>query len=157
MKVRTIHTYPFETDCLLGEIRCDLPKPGVIYLAHNGEPVPPHKPGYDLLPEDDIRETFALAMSDHLAASALVTELPALAAAYGLTGAEVFQRRALEQMAEMSTWICNCRTRRCARMTPSGVIGFDGLDSLFRWVLRAGPGLHRSSRRRCGGLNKTIG
>lgn len=51
MKVRTIHTYPFETDCLLGEIRCDLPKPGVIYLAHKGEPSPPHKPGYDLLPE----------------------------------------------------------------------------------------------------------
>jgi len=57
MSVRTISTFPFETKYLLGEIRCDVPeptiayKPGVIYLAHKGEPRPPRKPGYDLLPE----------------------------------------------------------------------------------------------------------
>ena len=57
MTIRTINTFPFETEFLLGEIRCDVPKPtisykpGVIYLAHKAEPRPPHKPGYDLLPE----------------------------------------------------------------------------------------------------------
>ena len=57
MTVRAINTYPFETEWLLGEIRCDVPKPtseykpGVVYLAHKGEPKPPHKPEYDLLPD----------------------------------------------------------------------------------------------------------
>ncbi len=57
MAIRAINTYPFETEWLLGEIRCDVPeptiayKPGVVYLAHKGEPRPPHKPGYDLLPD----------------------------------------------------------------------------------------------------------
>ncbi len=43
MSIRTIRTFPFETEHLLGEIRCDVPtptiayKPGVIYLAHKGE------------------------------------------------------------------------------------------------------------------------
>jgi len=57
MTIRAIKTYPFETEWLLGEIRYDVPKPtieykpGVVYLAHKGQPKPPHKPGYDLLPE----------------------------------------------------------------------------------------------------------
>jgi len=57
MTIRAITTYPFETEWLLGEFRCDVPeptityKPGVVYLAHKGEPRPPHKPGYDLLRE----------------------------------------------------------------------------------------------------------
>ena len=57
MTIRAIDTYPFETEYLLGEIRCDVPepeityKPGVIYLSHKAEPRPPYQPGYDLLPE----------------------------------------------------------------------------------------------------------
>ena len=52
MNFQSINTFPFETEWLLGEIRCDnVPKPGVIYLAHKGDPKPPYKPGYDLLPE----------------------------------------------------------------------------------------------------------
>ena len=52
MDIRAVTTYPFETDWLIGEIRCHgVPKPGVIYLAHKGEPKPPYTPGYDLLPE----------------------------------------------------------------------------------------------------------
>ena len=52
MGIRAVTTYPFETDWLIGEIRCHgVPKPGVIYLAHKGEPKPPYTPGYDLLPE----------------------------------------------------------------------------------------------------------
>ena len=55
--IRTINTFPFQTEQLLGESHCYVPKPtfsykpGVTDLAHQGEPSPPHKPGYDLLPE----------------------------------------------------------------------------------------------------------
>jgi len=51
MTIRTLTTYPFETEWLLGEIRCDLPKPGVIYLCHKGQPHSQYQPGYDLLPD----------------------------------------------------------------------------------------------------------
>jgi len=52
MGIRAITTYPFETEWLIGEIRChDVHKPGVIYLVHKGDPKPAYTPGYDLLPE----------------------------------------------------------------------------------------------------------
>ncbi len=52
MGVRSIATYPFETEWLIGEIRChEVHKPGVIYLVHKGDPKPAYTPGYDLLPE----------------------------------------------------------------------------------------------------------
>ena len=50
--ISAVTTYPFETEWLIGEIRChDVPKPGVVYLVHKGEPTLPYKPGYDLMPE----------------------------------------------------------------------------------------------------------
>lgn len=52
MGIRAITTYPFETEWLIGEIRChDVHKPGVIYLVHKGDPKLAYTPGYDLLPE----------------------------------------------------------------------------------------------------------
>jgi len=55
--------------------------------------------------EDEIRETFALAMSDHGASGACASELPQLAAAYRLTGEAVFRDRVLAQLEEMATWV----------------------------------------------------
>jgi hypothetical protein len=54
--------------------------------------------------EEEIQETFALAMSDFGACNTLTQELPILAAAYRLTGDEVFLKRTLEQLEEMATW-----------------------------------------------------
>lgn len=54
--------------------------------------------------EDEIRETFALAMSDHMACSRLSTELPLLAAACRLTRDISIERRVVEQLEEMATW-----------------------------------------------------
>lgn len=54
--------------------------------------------------EDEIRETFALAMSDFAACRTLSEELPLLAAAYRLTGAAKFRDRIVSQLEEMVTW-----------------------------------------------------
>ena len=54
--------------------------------------------------EEQIRETFALAMSDHMACSILSTELPLLATVFRLTGKTVFRRRVIEQLTEMTKW-----------------------------------------------------
>jgi hypothetical protein len=54
--------------------------------------------------EDEIRETFALAMSDFIAARDLANELPLLAAAFRLTGAAAFRDRINVQLEEMSNW-----------------------------------------------------
>lgn len=54
--------------------------------------------------EDEIRETFALAMSDFAACRALADELPLLAAAFRLTGEPVFRDRVIEQLMEMASW-----------------------------------------------------
>lgn len=54
--------------------------------------------------EDEIRETFALAMSDFIAARDLADELPLLAAAFRLTGEAVFRDRINAQLEEMSNW-----------------------------------------------------
>ena len=54
--------------------------------------------------EDEIREVFALAMSDFAACNTLAGELPLLAAAYRLTGEEVFRDRVIAQLEEMGGW-----------------------------------------------------
>ncbi len=54
--------------------------------------------------EDEIRETFALAMSDFAACNMLAGELPLLAAGYRLTGEEAFRDRVVAQLEEMAGW-----------------------------------------------------
>jgi hypothetical protein len=54
--------------------------------------------------EPEIRETFALAMSDFGACSSLAEELPLLAAAYRLTGKKLFLDRVVAQLQEMAAW-----------------------------------------------------
>lgn len=54
--------------------------------------------------EDEIRETFALAMADFAACNALAQELPGLAAAHRLTGDQVFFDRIVAQLEEMTAW-----------------------------------------------------
>ena len=54
--------------------------------------------------EDEIRETFALAMSDFAACNLLATELPLLAAAYRMTGEAVFRDRVMAQLRESADW-----------------------------------------------------
>ncbi|HIJ65442.1 MAG TPA: heparinase, partial [Candidatus Hydrogenedentes bacterium] len=54
--------------------------------------------------EDEIREQFALAMSDFAACGTLSSELPLLAAAYRLTGEAIFLERVIAQLEEMSAW-----------------------------------------------------
>jgi Heparinase II/III-like protein len=54
--------------------------------------------------EDEIRETFALAMSDFAACNTTAAELPLLAAAYRLTGDAAFCGRVAAQLEEMTTW-----------------------------------------------------
>lgn len=54
--------------------------------------------------EDEIRETFALAMADFAACNALAQELPVLAAAYRLTGEQLFLERVVAQFEEMASW-----------------------------------------------------
>ena len=54
--------------------------------------------------EDEIRETFALAMADFSACSTLAGELPLLAAAYRMTGDAVFCDRVIRQLKEMAAW-----------------------------------------------------
>lgn len=54
--------------------------------------------------EDEIRETFALAMSDFAACNALAGELPVLSAAYRLTGEPLFLERVTAQLEEMAGW-----------------------------------------------------
>ncbi len=54
--------------------------------------------------EPEIKETFALAMSDMSANGTLARELPLLAAAYRLTGEDIFRRRLIEQLEETAAW-----------------------------------------------------
>lgn len=54
--------------------------------------------------EPEIKEQFALAMSDFGACGTLARELPMLAAAYRLTGEEAFRQRLLRQLREVATW-----------------------------------------------------
>ncbi|MBN2310650.1 MAG: hypothetical protein JXR94_16885, partial [Candidatus Hydrogenedentes bacterium] len=55
--------------------------------------------------EDEIRETFALAMSDFAACNTLAGELPLLAAGFRLTGDEALRARIAEQLEEMASWM----------------------------------------------------
>lgn len=54
--------------------------------------------------EPEIREAFALAMSDHGTNNTLAAELPLLAAAFRLTGEPIFRDRVNAQLEEMAAW-----------------------------------------------------
>ena len=54
--------------------------------------------------EDEIKEVFALAMSDFAACNSLSKELPLLAAAYRLSGEKAFLDRVTAQLEELATW-----------------------------------------------------
>ena len=54
--------------------------------------------------EDEIREAFALAMSDHGACGILAEELPLLAAACRLTGDDALEARLVAQLEETAGW-----------------------------------------------------
>ena len=54
--------------------------------------------------EDEIRETFGLAMSDFGACGQLSRELPPIAAAYRFTQDPIFLERVVSQLEEMATW-----------------------------------------------------
>lgn len=54
--------------------------------------------------EDEIREHFALAMSDFAACNLLSTELPTVAAAYRLSGDNALLERVTAQLEEMASW-----------------------------------------------------
>ncbi len=55
--------------------------------------------------EPEIRETFALAMSDFAACSALAKELPVMAAGYRLTNDAALLARIVEQLEEVTRWM----------------------------------------------------
>jgi heparinase II/III-like protein len=54
--------------------------------------------------EDEIRETFALAMSDFAACNTVSQELPLMAAAYRLTNDPALLERIIVQLEELATW-----------------------------------------------------
>lgn len=54
--------------------------------------------------EPEIQQTFALAMASSNANATASAELPALAAAYRLTGEQAFKDRTIAQLEEMTTW-----------------------------------------------------
>ena len=54
--------------------------------------------------EPEIRETFALAMSDMGACQIAAEELPLIAAAFRLSGDQALLHRVLEQLTEMASW-----------------------------------------------------
>jgi hypothetical protein len=79
----------------------------IIRRVYTLEDVGKHRTWLDGRARNLDRETaqiFALAMSDFSACSALAAELPLLAAAYRLTGEEVFRKRVVEQLEETATW-----------------------------------------------------
>lgn len=80
---------------------------GLIRRAHKLAEVGKHRTWLDgraKALEPEIKETFALAMSDFAACNTLAGELPLLAAAWRLTGETQFKQRAIEQLEETATW-----------------------------------------------------
>jgi len=63
-----------------------------------------HLDGRALCLENEIRETFALAMADCSAASVVGNDLPLLATVFRLTGDPALKARILEQLDEVTTW-----------------------------------------------------
>ena len=63
-----------------------------------------HLDGRARILEEEIQETFGLAMSDCSTCWPLAAELPLLAAAHRLSGREEFLPRILAQLEEMTTW-----------------------------------------------------
>jgi hypothetical protein len=91
---------------LIKEARADSAK-GLVRRAHRVADVGRHRTwldGRSKALEDEIRETFALAMSDFGACSTLATELPTIAAAARLTGDMNLRTHVVEQLQEVGTW-----------------------------------------------------
>lgn len=80
---------------------------GIVKRVYRFEDVGKYRSGLDgrAIPlEPEIKETFALAMSDSNACAVMTSELPTLAAAYRLTGDAAFRDRIVAQLEEMTTW-----------------------------------------------------
>ncbi len=80
---------------------------GLVKRAYRLEDVGQHRTWLDgrsaaLGPE--IKETFALAMSDHATNRLVDEEMPMMAAAWVLTGEERFKERLIAQLDEVATW-----------------------------------------------------
>lgn len=85
----------------------DAVKKGLIRRAHKLGDIGKHRTwldGRSKALEPEIRETFALAMSDFGACNAAASELPMIAAAWRLSGDAKLKQHALDQLAEMATW-----------------------------------------------------
>ena len=82
-------------------------KKGLIRRAYKLEDVGKHRTSLDgrsKALEDEIRQTFALAMSDFSACNTLANELPTIAAAARITGDADLQAHVLAQLGEMCRW-----------------------------------------------------
>ena len=91
---------------LVEEARQEVEKP-LVRRVHRLEDIGKHRTwldGRSKYLEDEIQETFALAMSDFGTCNGLARELPLVAAAYRLTKDPAFLERALEQLEEMAGW-----------------------------------------------------
>jgi len=79
----------------------------IIQRAYDIEDIGKHRTwldGRSKALEDEIRETFALAMSDYAACNTAARELQLLAAAYRLTREQDYLDRAIKQLEEMASW-----------------------------------------------------
>ena len=93
-------------DTLVRDARGDLSK-GLVRRAHRLQDVGKHRTwldGRSNVLEDEIRETFALAMSDFAACNALSVSLPRAAAAARITGDTEIRDHVVAQLREMSAW-----------------------------------------------------
>ncbi len=93
-------------DALVRKARAQTRK-GLVRRAHCLAEVGKHRTwldGRSRALEDEIKETFALAMSDFAACSTLASELPMIAAAWRLSGDEALRKHVIEQLREASTW-----------------------------------------------------
>ncbi len=80
---------------------------GPVRRAHSLEDIGKHRTwldGRSKALEDEIREQFALAMSDFAACNHLAAALPTVAAAARLTGDATLRRHVVQQLQEMSNW-----------------------------------------------------
>lgn len=93
-------------DALIKQARAEMAK-GLVRRAHSLAEVGQHRTWLDGRTnalEPEIRETFALAMSDFAACNTLADELPTIASAYKLSGDAALRRHVTEQLRETSTW-----------------------------------------------------
>lgn len=95
-----------EVQTLIEEAEAEVKK-GIVQRAHTLDEVGKNRTWLDgraNVLEDEIRETFALAMSDYAACNLLARTLPMIAAAWRLTGNEEFKAHLVAQLEEASGW-----------------------------------------------------